>query len=229
MFSLNSLKNSALRRGKREFLACFLVLGISNQLVKKNFVQGKSLDYNHFVYGSHVIPHPEKVAKGGEDAFFANEKIAAVADGVGGWAEYGVDPAKYSKELCSHIAQLVQEGNTLKYIKNPKSLIVEAAGKTKAEGSSTLCVVSLDPDAPILRTSYIGDSGYVIYRMSEKNLTFIHQSEEHTRSFNFPYQIGTHGDNPNMSVEFLHKIQNNDIIVVGSDGLFDNMDQAKRT
>lgn len=26
--------------------------------------------------------------------------ILAVADGVGGWADHGVDPALYSKELC---------------------------------------------------------------------------------------------------------------------------------
>ena len=30
-----------------------------------------------------------------------------------------------------------------------------------------------------------------------------------------------------MSVEFLHKLQNNDIIVVGSDGVFDNLDQQQ--
>ena len=28
-------------------------------------------------------------------------RFLAVADGVGGWAEHGVDPGKYSKELCS--------------------------------------------------------------------------------------------------------------------------------
>ena len=34
-----------------------------------------------------MIPHPSKAHKGGEDAFFANEKILMVADGVGGWAD----------------------------------------------------------------------------------------------------------------------------------------------
>lgn len=34
-----------------------------------------------------MIPHPEKVHKGGEDALFADKKILVVADGVGGWAE----------------------------------------------------------------------------------------------------------------------------------------------
>jgi len=67
-----------------------------------------------YLFSIKVIPHPQKVHKGGEDAYFANKKyvnrfltnflnkfsVLAVADGVGGWAEYGVDPALYSKELC---------------------------------------------------------------------------------------------------------------------------------
>ncbi len=47
-----------------------------------------------------MIPHPQKAHKGGEDALFANEKFLVVADGVGGWATYGIDPGKYSKEFC---------------------------------------------------------------------------------------------------------------------------------
>jgi protein phosphatase PTC7 len=46
-----------------------------------------------------IRPHPEKAYKGGEDAGFANENLLAVADGVGGWAQSGVDPALYSKNL----------------------------------------------------------------------------------------------------------------------------------
>jgi len=40
------------------------------------------------------------VNKGGEDAYFINHNTLSVADGVGGWAEQGVDPAIYSKKLC---------------------------------------------------------------------------------------------------------------------------------
>jgi len=29
-----------------------------------------------------------------------NNRLLAVADGVGGWNDYGIDPAKYSRELC---------------------------------------------------------------------------------------------------------------------------------
>lgn len=35
--------------------------------------------------GVGVIPHPEKMEKGGEDAFYASQRVIAVADGVGGW------------------------------------------------------------------------------------------------------------------------------------------------
>ncbi len=47
-----------------------------------------------------MIPHVEKAYKGGEDAFCAHDQLLSVADGVGGWAEQGVDPAKFSKALC---------------------------------------------------------------------------------------------------------------------------------
>ena len=31
-------------------------------------------------------PHPDKVYKGGEDAYYASDNLFIVADGVGGWA-----------------------------------------------------------------------------------------------------------------------------------------------
>ena len=34
-----------------------------------------------------MIPHPKKVKTGGEDAFYHNEKMIAVADGVSGWSK----------------------------------------------------------------------------------------------------------------------------------------------
>ena len=33
-----------------------------------------------------MIPHPEKRAKGGEDACFVHDQLLTVTDGVGGWA-----------------------------------------------------------------------------------------------------------------------------------------------
>jgi protein phosphatase PTC7 len=45
--------------------------------------------------------------------------VLAVADGVGGWAEMGIDPGLYSKELCRHIKSGVEKNET-KYVANPK-------------------------------------------------------------------------------------------------------------
>ncbi|MCI33790.1 putative protein phosphatase 2C 55-like, partial [Trifolium medium] len=51
--------------------------------------------------GSCYLPHPAKVATGGEDAHFicADEQVIGVADGVGGWANVGVDAGLFAREL----------------------------------------------------------------------------------------------------------------------------------
>ena len=68
-----------------------------------------------FASGNVFLPHPEKVYKGGEDALYASPNVLLIADGVGGWADSGVDPALYSKRLASIIEELVQK-EKMKYI-----------------------------------------------------------------------------------------------------------------
>jgi len=60
--------------------------------------------------GACCLPHPDKAHYGGEDAYFASAAgggALGVADGVGGWAESGVNPAQYSRTLmrvaCAYI------------------------------------------------------------------------------------------------------------------------------
>ena len=60
-------------------------------------------------------PHYAKRHKGGEDAAVLNERLLVVADGVGGWAESGVDPAIYSKRLCAIIDDLSTNNKDDKY------------------------------------------------------------------------------------------------------------------
>jgi protein phosphatase PTC7 len=64
---------------------------------------------NIFNSGVHINPHYQKRDKGGEDAVCVNDRLLCVADGVGGWAESGVDPAIYSKKLCSIMDDLYKE------------------------------------------------------------------------------------------------------------------------
>ena len=51
----------------------------------------------YFQYAERNIPHSEKVEKGGEDAWLVDEDFMVVADGVGGWADEGVDAGLYSR------------------------------------------------------------------------------------------------------------------------------------
>jgi hypothetical protein len=56
-----------------------------------------------FKCGVSSIPHDDKKFKGGEDAWTTCDKMIAVADGVGGWANRGVDPGLFAKQLCKDI------------------------------------------------------------------------------------------------------------------------------
>lgn len=183
----------------------------------------KKVQTNKFKYGVCTIPHPEKVAKGGEDAYFAGSSLLAVADGVGGWATLNIDPALYSRELCKNIEHL-HKLDCKKYEKNPKQLLKDSAIMTMSIGSSTCLIISINEIMPILYSSYIGDSGFLILRRVSKDFKCVYHSIEHCRSFNFPYQIGSSGDSPNIALSTEHHIENNDIIIAGSDGLFDNLD-----
>ena len=49
------------------------------------------------------------------------------------------------------------------------------------------------------------------------------ESKEQQHSFNFPFQCGTNGDDPNKGNALAHKVEHGDIIVLGSDGHWDNL------
>jgi len=164
------------------------------------------------------------VEKGGEDAFYANEVLFTVADGVGGWAQHGIDPALYSKKLAVNIEEYFKESPET-FIANPKDLLVKAAQNNKEMGTSTLAIVILDQKSGILRTSYIGDSRYIIIRQNHDSGKFeiVYRSKEQQHKFNFPFQIGAYGDTPTKAKAFSHELKYDDIVIVATDGLFDNL------
>ena len=106
---------------------------------------------------------------------------------------------------------------------NPQQLCVEAAELTTETGSSTCVIASMDKEAPVLYTSNLGDSGYLLIRKQGNELVSVFRSTEQTHGFNFPFQIGTGGDDPNKADAQLHTVNHNDILIVGTDGLFDNL------
>lgn len=95
-------------------------------------------------------------------------------------------------------------------------------------GSATLVIVSLDPDAPVLKAAYVGDSGYAIFRVDpEGNVQLVNKFKEQLHGFNFPFQLARpdldQGDSPDVAIIADLEVQTHDILIVGSDGLFDNI------
>ena len=66
----------------------------------------------YFLSKTIIIPHDEKKHRGGEDAAAADEYTLIVADGVGGWGNYGIDPGLFSKSLVSKVLKRNQERPT---------------------------------------------------------------------------------------------------------------------
>ena len=188
----------------------------------------KSLLNNEYGFNLSVgmIPHPAKRYKGGEDAFFLynnnNCSSIGVADGVGGWAEQGIDSGIYSKKLLSHVYDYIDNWNGYNADVVLKKSLNYAKNNTKVLGSSTASVLLLNNG--YLYTANIGDSGFLIIR--DNNIIYKSQSQQH--SFNYPYQIQYNGgDSIDETVEDKIPIQYGDIIILATDGLFDNIYPAQ--
>lgn len=182
-----------------------------------------------FVPGFFSLPHPHKMKKGGEDANFVSSdyRVIAVADGVGGWNDVGVDPGQYSKALMEGVKlycayNIDPEPEKFSQIYDPMT-IMDAGYKfaSKIVGSSTCCVCVLD--GLKLRVANLGDSGFAVIR----NGKVIHYSDPQQHAFNFPYQLGTQSaDLPEHSETFETTVEMGDYVIAATDGVFDNVSPA---
>ncbi|GJP48681.1 hypothetical protein CLOM_g7965 [Closterium sp. NIES-68] len=167
--------------------------------------------------GACVLPHPDKAHRGGEDAFFILDGAAVgVADGVGGWAEIGVDAGLYARELMAHVQSAVADEP--KGGADPMRVLERAHLNTVSYGSSTACLAVLQADQ--LQAANLGDSGFLIIRHG--HAIFKSPSQQH--DFNFPYQLGSEGgDSPLAADVYSLPVAPGDVVVMGTDGLFDNV------
>lgn len=181
---------------------------------------------NHFIAAGWSIPAPEKKDRGGEDAYFSSERAVAIADGVGGWTTMGVDPGKYSRELMAQIKSALSSlPEDTRY--HPEAVITKAASLNKEIGSSTCSLAILDPLKPFIYTGNIGDSGFLILRAKDDTVEVAHRSTSVLHGFNFPFQIGTHGDEPKTGHYEAMEVRDKDVIVMFTDGVSDNLYESK--
>ena len=149
----------------------------------------------------------------GQDAYFvskignSNNVAFGVADGVGGWADSGIDSAHFSHALCENLidsarANEVAEGERL----GARELLTQGyagvvADESISGGGSTACVAVAEENGHVevakyeeTRTLYngisdslhsLGDSGFVQLRL----MAVHHYSNPQTHAFNTPYQL----------------------------------------
>jgi len=200
--------------------------------------------YNHIVQR-----RKEKKTRpsSGQDAFFVSrigvsQDVAfGVADGVGGWVDSGVDPADFAHGFCDYMAHAAYtyqpSRKTTPY--SARSLMQKGfedicRDPAVPAGGSTACVAIAKEDGT-LEVANLGDSGYVQLRLNA-----IHNySEPQTHAFNTPYQLSVipekilaqaaafggmqlH-DMPKDANVSQHSLRHGDVLVLASDGCWDNL------
>ncbi len=193
---------------------------------KTLFCNSENIKKFIFNFGVTTLPHIEKRDKGGEDSHCASSQILSVADGVGRWNETGVDSSLYSKNLCSNIIKLYNESSDTLSL---KEIFVKSCSNIEHRGSSTCTIASLKnkDDKIYIEAVNLGDSGYFILRpeINDESIKFniIYKSELQEHSFDNPYHVGEEGDDPELADVNIHEIKINDIIILATDGLWDNI------
>ena len=199
-----------------------------------------------------------------EKGFETEMTYVGVADGVGSWAEYGVDPRLFSHRLMEECEAVLDEVTSSSPSSDPQhhglvapvEILAQAYQRVKAAdiiGSCTACVGLVDHVRHQLHFSNLGDSGIIVLRhidsdvagslkreatiprterKSDLRVAFV--SQQQLRSFNHPYQLGWTGqeipegeDNSfktarDACTSSIH-IRRGDIIIMATDGLFDNV------
>ncbi|XP_008782121.2 probable protein phosphatase 2C 62 isoform X2 [Phoenix dactylifera] len=167
--------------------------------------------------GAAILPHPSKALTGGEDAYFvACKNWFGVADGVGQWSLEGINAGLYARELMQNCEKLVSECQGVPGTK-PDQILIQSAAEARSPGSSTVLVAYFD--GQVLHVVNIGDSGFIVIR----NGTILKKSTPMVYGFNFPLQI-ERGEDPSKYIEvYAIDLDEGDVIVTATDGLFDNL------
>ncbi|RTG81081.1 protein phosphatase PTC7, partial [Schistosoma bovis] len=160
--------------------------------------------------------------------------LLGVADGVGGWRSYGVDPGRFSRAVMKNCERVVNSG---RFIPDKLEVLIAQCyedvlnSKELILGSATLCIVSLQRNEHRVYGASLGDSGYLVIREGHVIQRSVHQKH----SFNTPFQLSCpptlrsrrfHCDLPNQAAQTSVEVKPGDVIIVGTDGLFDNLTES---
>ncbi|XP_016544397.1 probable protein phosphatase 2C 55 [Capsicum annuum] len=117
---------------------------------------------------------------------------------------------------------LIATNNEPKGHVNPKRVPQEAYKNKNHEGSSTTCIITLNCKKNTICAANVNDSRFFLFRKGK----IIYKSPIQQWSLGCPYQLGKCNDNPNVAHEMELNIKKDDILIVGTDGMLDNMNES---
>lgn len=129
-------------------------------------------------------------------------KLLAVADGVGSWNTYGINPKYFVSEFMSVLGEKYRgidhltasqhdlSTNSILYdiVFSTMNILIRKSVTTGNInfGSCTLAALSVNLKNLHLNTYLMGDAGFMIIR----NYEIAYKTIDHVKGFNFPYQLG---------------------------------------
>jgi len=172
---------------------------------------------------AYVLPHPAKVRWGGEDAVFIRGRSFGVFDGVSGAEKLDGVPL-YSVTLAQELKAMVDPKEFLSMLELTQILTSAAEFADKAAtGASTAVVASLSDEGE-LNVLNVGDCTCAVVR--EGKVTA--KTKEIIHYFDCPYQLSEDSpDRPRDGTKLKLKVKKGDVIVMGSDGIFDNLQDVE--
>ncbi|KAF0986376.1 hypothetical protein HZS_275 [Henneguya salminicola] len=220
-------------QNSRKFELMSIMGGIGKEESTNN-IKKTQLDYN-----SSDISHLEVF---GEDSAYtirsSRYSFFGIADGVGGYSKHGIDPSIFSSSLMKFCL-----GKSSTMIKNQelpdcKKIIAEGYNQLlkleeRIYGGSTINISYFDHQSGELSISNLGDSRVMVIQPTA-DLLFITNSQQYY--FNCPFQLSIspgaiiQNSPQNISLnteEASLKLCHGDIIIIGTDGFFDNMISLK--
>lgn len=166
----------------------------------------------------------------GEDALFISPNACGVADGVGGWGAENIDSGVYSRSLMKNCQDIVHRQPDI----IAGALLQQAAGEVGEGifGTCTACILTTDLAQSKAQVANLGDSRFVYLRKASPGWQVVGQTRDQTCGFNTPFQIGKYPPGSTAGKEFtandadvydIAPIQQHDLFVLATDGVFDNV------
>ncbi|BFZ53614.1 Protein phosphatase 2C 7 [Savitreella phatthalungensis] len=160
-------------RGSSPFVTCSLGVGFAP---KRRRTQPQATGEDAFFYS---LP---------SDAAGRERAWVGVLDGVGGWAESGVDPSIFARRLAHHLDAVTSTASAdlgaQEALAKAYALLLE--DEEVSMGSSTACVASVRVRDGRVEVANLGDSGWMV--VSRKG-EVVGASTAQTYFFNAPYQL----------------------------------------